>query len=150
MIGVIVVILIFLSFTVHGLVRNFAEWDGYYQRDYYRYSVNISGLEGKIVNGTTKILVPIPANSNGKLVSTPAQKEPGLSQKFVHEYISHTPPEYRKGPYFENTSESFDNRKIDGNWISCVVDTEDGCMLCFQTNASVLENIYLKDNIVAL
>lgn len=130
---------------LHAINQDLHDWRSRDVRSHYEYTVEIDGLEGKIVNGTTKILVPIPANSNGKLVPTPAQKEPGLSQKLFHKYITHTPAEM---PYFENTSESFDNRKIDGNWTSYIAETEDGYMLCFQTNASVLENIFLWDRIV--
>lgn len=148
LIGTFIIVLILIYVVLNGIFLNYHEWRSNDLRNNYVYTVQITGLEGQIVNETTKIVVPIPANINGSFVSVPAQKEPTLSQKFVHEYVLHTPLEYRKGPYFKNTTEAFDYRAIEGNWTSYVINTEEGFMLCFQTNESVLENIYLRDQIV--
>ncbi|WP_407355110.1 hypothetical protein [Methanolobus sp. WCC5] len=143
-----IVTLLFVGFVLHGIDAQLYEWRSDYERNNYVYVVQVTGLEGKVVNGTANIIVPIPANSDGLFVSTPTQKEPGISRKFLYEYVFNTPIDLQKGPYLENTTETFDNRSIDGNWSSYIVATEDGFMLSFQTNETLLENIYLKKLVV--
>ncbi|MDI9395408.1 MAG: hypothetical protein QM426_08350 [Euryarchaeota archaeon] len=128
---------------------NMREWRSDYRRYHYYYEVEINGLSGREVTGTTEILVPIPATKGGEFVITPSQKEPSFLKSLLQEYILHTPKSHRKGPYFENTTETLDNKSIRGNWTTFIAETEESRMLGFKTNDSVLNDISLQENVVA-
>ena len=93
-------------------------------------------------------MIPIPATKDGDFVTTPSQKEPSFAKKMLQEYVLHTPQRYRKGPYFENTTEALDNKSIRGNWTTFIAETEDGYMLGFKTNKSTLEDISFRETVV--
>ncbi len=123
-------------------------WREFGQRDYYGYSVDVKGLSGREAAGTTTVMVPIPATKDGKFVTTPSQKEPSFIQNLIYEYILHTPESKRKGPYFESTTETLNNKLIDGNWTTFVAETDEGYMLGFKTNESTLTDIYFSVGVV--
>jgi hypothetical protein len=66
----------------------------------------------------------------------------------MHE-INNWPEKYRKGPYFENATETFDNKTIAGNWTTFIAKTEKGYMLGFRTNETTLQDIYFNADFVA-
>ena len=49
----------------------------------------------------------------------------------MHE-INNWPKQYRKGPYFENATEIFDNKTIQGGWTTFIAETEKGYLLGFR------------------
>lgn len=139
-------ILVFV-FIANALYLNSLEWRSDDKRDSCYYSVNIGGLSGKEVTGTTIILVPIPATKEGQFLDPPSQQDLGFMQKLVHEYISHTPKSKQLGPTFENTSELLDN-KSSGIWKTFIEETDDGYMMGFRTNESTLDDISFGKTIV--
>lgn len=145
--GKLIFITLFLLFIlltglfIHALMLNANDWRERGQRYNYGYSVEVNGLSGKEVTGTTIIMVPIPATKDGEFVVPPPPKEPVLIQKLTDKYILHTPEECRNGPYFKNMTEIFDNKSIIGDWTTFVAQTEGGYMLGFRTNASTLKDI---------
>lgn len=124
---------------------NLKEWRSDDLRPHYEYSVKISGLSGNEALKTTKILVPIPATKEGVFATTPSQEDPSFFKKLLQEYVFHTPEKYRRGIYFKNTTESLDNRSLDGNWTTSIVDTNYGPMLEFRTNEPVLTDISFSE-----
>lgn len=143
--------LILLLTVLTGLFiieMNLREWRADELRPHYEYAVKISGLSGTEVLGTTKILVPIPATKEGVFAITPPQKEPSFFKSLLQKYIFHTPEKYIRGIYFENTTESLDNKSINGNWTTSIVNTKHGPMLEFRTNESVLTDISFSKIVV--
>lgn len=100
-------------------------WREPVQRYYYGYNVEVTGLSGNEVNGTTVVMVPIPASKEGKFFTPYTQKESNSI----------------KGPYFKNMTETFDNQQAIGNWTTFIAETEKGHMLGFRTNETKLEDI---------
>ncbi|MFZ3383349.1 MAG: hypothetical protein WA144_05435 [Candidatus Methanoperedens sp.] len=127
---------------------NMVLWRESGQRDKYGYFVSVTGLSGREATGTTTVMVPIPATKDGKFVTTPSQKEPSYIQNLIYEYVLHTPEIYRKGPYWENTTETLNNKLIDGNWTTVIAETDKGYMLGFKTNKSTLTDIYFSVGVV--
>lgn len=127
---------------------NMVLWREFGQRDTYGYFVDVKGLSGREATGTTTVMVPIPATKDGKFVTTPSQKEPSFIQNLIYEYILHTPVSYRKGPYWENTTETLNNKLINGNWTTFIAETDEGYMLGFKTNESTLTDIYFSVGVV--
>ncbi len=110
------------------------------QRYYFDYDIKVTGLSGKEVNGTTVIMVPIPASKEGKFF-TPFTQKPDLLQKFLLK-VTHKPEQNRVGPYFENMSEGLDTKEITkGKWVTFIAETDKGSMLGFRTNETKLEDI---------
>jgi len=124
------------------------DWRDRDQRYHCVYDVTVGGLSGRDVLGPTVIMVPIPATKEGKFFTPPAQKDPYFTQKLMHK-INNWPEQYRKGPYFENATELFDNKTINGNWTTFIAETEKGPMLGFRTNESRLQDISFSANFVA-
>lgn len=145
--SVLIVLLILLS-SLYIIEMNLRDWRSDDLRPHYEYSVEISGLSGKEVSGTTKILVPIPATKEGIFVTTPSQEDLSFLKQLLQEHVFHAPEKYKRGIYFENTTETFDNRSLDGNWTTSIVDTNYGPMLEFSTSESVLEDISFLDIVV--
>ncbi len=151
--GALIAILL-ISILVAGLFYyivvdlNMVLWREIGQRDNYGYSVYVTGLSGREATGTTTVMVPIPATKDGKFVTTPSQKEPSFIQNLIYEYILHTPESKRKGPYFENTTETLNNKLINGNWTTFIAETDEGYMLGFKTNESTLTDIYYGVGVV--
>ena len=143
----LILLLILLS-GLYVVEMNLRDWRSDDLRPHYEYSVQISGLSRNEVSGTTKILVPIPAKKEGIFVTTPSQEDPSFFKQLLQEHVFHTPEKYKRGIYFENTTETFDNRSLDGNWTTSIVDTKYGPMLEFRTNKSVLEDISFSDIVV--
>ena len=143
----LILLLILLS-GLYVVEMNLRDWKSDDLRPHYEYSVQISGLSGNEVSETTKILVPIPVTKEGIFVTTPSQEDPSFLKQFLQEHVFHTPERYKRGIYFENTTETFDNRSLDGNWTTSIVDTKYGPMLEFRTNESVLEDISFSDIVV--
>lgn len=137
----ICVFFIFLigSIFVHSIYMDAKDWRDPGQRYHCMYEVGVNGLSGKEVNGTTVIMVPIPASKEGKFFNPPVQKDPYFTQKLMHE-INNWPEEYRKGPYFENATEVFGSKEI-GNWTTFIAETDKGYMYGFRTNETRLEDI---------
>jgi len=149
----IIIFLIFIltaGLFVHTLILNAKDWREIGQRYNYGYSVQVEGLSGREVAGTTTIMVPIPATKDGKFVTTPPRKEPTLAQKLMHEYVLHTPEKFRKGPDLKNSTETLDNRFIIGNWTTFIAETDEGYMLGFKTNESILSDIDFGSEVVVV
>lgn len=146
----LVIILLFFIvaaslFVYIYLIADMNEWRNDNLRNNYNYRVEITGLSGRHAVGQTIVMVPIPATAKGKLVITTHQKEPSFAQKLSRLQY---PKNRQNGPYFENTTQALDNRTIDENWTTFITKTEDGYMLGFKTNESVLEDIYIRELVV--
>lgn len=137
-----------VSIFLHSGYMDSIDWRDRGQRYNCLYDVRVGGLSGRDVLGPTVIMVPIPATKEGKFFTPPIQKDPCFTQKLMHE-INNWPEQYRKGPYFENTTEIFDNKTIAGNWTTFIAETEKGYMLGFRTNESVLQDISFSTDFVA-
>jgi hypothetical protein len=124
------------------------DWRDRGQRYNCQYDVCVEGLSGRGVFGPTVIMVPIPVSKEGKFFTPPVQKEPYFTQKLMHE-ANNWPEQYRKGPYFENATETFDNKTIAGNWTTFIAKTEKGYMLGFRTNETTLHDIDFTADFVA-
>lgn len=59
------------------------------------------------------IAVPIPASKESKFFSPSTQNKPDFIQSFMYE-VEHVPEKDRRGPYFGNMTEIFDNKEIPG------------------------------------
>lgn len=141
-------VLLVMGIFVHAIYMDDHDWREHGQRYDCIYEVKVSGLTGREVQGTTIIMVPIPASKEGKFFTPPAQKDPYFTQKLMHEVLN-WPEQARKGPYFENATEIFDNQQeIIGNWIPFIAETKKGYMLGFRTNETRLEDIEFIDDIV--
>jgi hypothetical protein len=127
---------------------NLRDWRADELRPHYEYTVKISGLSGTEVSGTTEIIVPIPATKEGVFAITPSQEEPSFLKSLLQEHVFHTPEKYVRGIYFENTTESLDNKSLNGNWTTSIVNTKRGPMLEFRTNESVLADISFSKIVV--
>ncbi|AKB81888.1 hypothetical protein MSBR3_1310 [Methanosarcina barkeri 3] len=142
-------VLIIVSIFVHGIYRDQVDWRDDGQRYLCIYTVEVTGLSGREVQGTTVIMVPIPASKEGKFFTPPAQTDIYFSQKLTHKVFNWS-DQSGKGPYFENATEIFDNqREIIGNWIPFIAETEKGYMLGFRTNETKLEDIDYITSFVA-
>ena len=148
LIGVLLVFSLAGGLFLYIADMNMTLWREVGQRDYYGYTVDVRGLSGREVIGTTTIMVPIPATKDGIFITTPSQKEPSFIQNLIYEYFLHTPESKRKGPYFENTTEKFDNRLVIGNWTTFIAETDEGYMLGFKTNESTLTDISFGVSVV--
>ena len=126
-------------------IADMNEWRSDELRNNYNYEVRVTGLSGRHAVGQTIVMVPIPATSEGKLVITTHQKEPSFAQKLSR---LHYPKNRQNGPYFENTTPALDNRTIGGNWTTFITKTEDGYMLGFKTDESILEDIHIREFVV--
>lgn len=142
-------VLIIVGTFVHGIYRDQVDWRDDGQRYLCIYTVEVTGLSGREVEGTTVIMVPIPASKEGKFFTPPAQKDIYFSQKLTHKVFNWS-DKSGKGPYFENATEIFDNqREIIGNWIPFIAETDKGYMLGFRTNETRLEDIDYSTSFVA-
>jgi len=139
--------MLIIGLFMNGVHQNAIDWRSDDERNSCFYRIDVHGLSGKEVTGTTIIMVPIPATKDGQFLTPPSQKEPTFVQMLVHEYISHTPENKRKGPSFQNTVELFDNNSI-GIWNTFIAETDDGYMLGFKTDVSTLEDISFGKTIV--
>jgi len=137
-----------VSIFIHSIYMDSIDWRDRGQRYNCVYNVNVGGLSGREVLGSTVIMVPIPATKEGKFFTPPAQKDPCFTQKLMHE-INNWPERYRRGPYFENATEIFDNKTISGNWTTFIAETDKGHMLGFRTNDSRLQDISFSVDFVA-
>lgn len=142
-VGVIVI-----SICFHAIYMDSIDWRDRGQRYNCLYDVSVGGLSGRDVLGPTVIMIPIPTTKEGKFFTPPAQKNPCFTQKLMHE-INNWPEQYRKGPYFENSTEIFDNKTIAGNWTTFIAETEKGPMLGFRTSESRLQDISFSADFVA-
>ena len=142
-------VLIIVGIFIHGIYRDQVDWRDDGQRYLCIYNVEVTGLSGKKVQGTTLIMVPIPASKEGKFFTPPAQKDIYYSQKLTHKVFNWS-DQSGKGPYFENETEIFDTkREIIGNWIPFIAETDKGYMLGFRTNETKLEDIDYSTSFVA-
>lgn len=142
-------VLLIVGLFVHGIYMNEADWRNDGQKYQCLYSVKVMGLSGREVQGMTVIMVPIPASKEGKFFTPPTQKDPYFTQKLIHETFNWS-EQYRKGPYFRNMTEIFDNKEIDsGNWITFIAETEKGHMLGFKTNKTRLKDIDFGGSFIA-
>ena len=144
----ILIILFVGGIFAHAIYMDAKDWRDRSQRYYCIYKVSVGNLSGREVGGTTVVMVPIPATKEGKLFTPPAQKGPYFTQELMHE-INNWPEQYRKGPYFENATEVFDNKTINGNWTMFIAETDKGYMLGFRTNETRLEDISYSADFVA-
>ncbi|WP_196296957.1 hypothetical protein [Methanosarcina barkeri] len=145
----IFLILLVMGLFVHGIYMNEVDWRNDGQRYQCLYSVKVTGLSGREVQGMTVIMVPIPASKEGRFFTPPAQKDPYFTQKLIHKTFNWS-EQYHKGPYFRNMTEIFDNKEIDsGNWITFIAETEKGHMLGFKTNKTRLKDIDYITSFVA-
>jgi hypothetical protein len=132
----------------HAIYVDANDWRDSGQRYHCIYSIGIGGLDGREVEGTTVIMIPIPATKEGRFFTPPAQKDPYFTQELMHEILN-WPEQYRKGPYFENATEVFDNKTISGNWTTFIAETDKGYMYGFRTNETRLEDISFGREFVA-
>lgn len=144
----ILIILFVGGIFTHAIYMDAIDWRDRGQRYYCIYQVSVGNLSGREVEGTTVVMVPIPATKEGKLFTPPAQKDPYFTQELMHE-INNWPEKHRKGPYFENATEVFDNKTINGNWTTFIAETDKGYMLGFRTNETRLEDISYSADFVA-
>ncbi len=63
-----------MGIFVHGIYRDSVDWRDYGQRYLCDYDVKVTGLSGREVNGTTAIMVPIPASKEGKFFYSPCSE----------------------------------------------------------------------------
>ena len=141
---IIILLILIPASIVYFIGAVQGDWRSDGLRNHYTYSVDIRGLSGREAVGTTTVMVPIPATNDGDFVITPSQKDPSLIQNLTYEYILHTPESKRRGPYFANTTEALDDKIIEGvngYWTTFITKTDDGYMLGFKTNASILDDI---------
>jgi hypothetical protein len=124
------------------------EWRSDDLRPHYEYTVQTSGLSGKETSGITYIAVPIPATKKGTFAIAPSQKDPSIFKRFLQDNVFHTPNKYKRGIHFENTTEALDDKSIDGNWSTSIIDTAHGKTLLLQTNSTVLHDIYFSKLVV--
>ncbi|AKB54172.1 MULTISPECIES: hypothetical protein [Methanosarcina] len=141
-------IFLIMGIFVHGIYRDSVDWRDYGQRYLCDYDVKVTGLSGREVNGTTAIMVPIPASKEGKFFTPPVQKGIYFSQKRTHKVFDWSEEE-DKGPYFENATEIFDNKELCSDWISFIAETNKGYMLGFRTNETKLEDIDCGVSLIA-
>jgi len=123
------------------------------RRDAYIYDVMIEGLSGRVVEGTTTILVPIPATMDGEFAITPSQKELDFKTELLYKYIYRIPehgiPQYMEDPYLLSTTEQLDNKFIsNGEWITFIAQTEEGYMLGFESKDDILKDISFSVEVV--
>ncbi len=137
-----------MSMWFHAIYMDAKDWRDRSQHYNCLYDVRVGGLSGRDVLGPTVIMVPIPASKEGRFFTPPAQKDPYFTQELVHE-IENWPEKYRKGPYFENATETFDNKTTLGGWTTFIAETEKGYMLGFRTNESRIQDISFSANFVA-
>lgn len=52
--------LLIVGLFIHGIYLNEVDWRDDIRRYHFNYDVEVTGLSGKEVNGTTVIMVPIP------------------------------------------------------------------------------------------
>jgi hypothetical protein len=104
----ILIILFVGGIFAHAIYMDAKDWRDRGQRYYCIYKVGVGGLSGRVVEGTTEVMVPIPATKEGIFFTPPAQKDPYFTQELMHE-INNWPEQHRKGPYFEDMTEVFDN-----------------------------------------
>ncbi|QIB91630.1 hypothetical protein FQU78_11805 [Methanosarcina mazei] len=135
------------SIFAHAIYMDAKDWRSQAQRYHCIYNIGVSGLSGNEVSGTTVIMVPIPASKEGKFFNPPIQKDPYFTQDLMHEILNQ-PEQYRKGPYFENATEAFDNKER-GNWTTFIAETDKGYMYGFRTNETKLEDISFDREFVA-
>jgi len=142
----LLIIIFFVFFVMGSLLAYFLNYainkGAYYEREPYHcdYSISVTGLSGKEVNGTTMIMVPIPATKEGKFF-TPHTRKPDFIETLIYK-LKQVPVEDRKiGPYLRNMTETFDNKEIIGKWVTFIAETEKGPMLGFRTNETRLEDI---------
>lgn len=72
----------------HAIYMDAKDWREPAQRYHCIYVVGVGGLSGKEVNGTTVIMVPIPASKEGKFFTPPVQKDPYFTQNLMHEILN--------------------------------------------------------------
>jgi len=123
--AIVLWLLIFIIFATPHLWRE--PTDSYYSS----YNVKVTGLSGKEAQGTTVILVPIPASKDGNFFTPPSDKEPDFIRRLG------------------NMTETFDNKEIIGKWVTFIAKTEKGPMLGFRTNETWLEDINFDASFVA-
>lgn len=124
----LLIIFLVVGIFAHTIYMNAEDWRGPSRRYHCIYRVSVGGLSGREVVGTTVIMVPIPATKEGKFFTPPVQK---------------------KGPYFKNSTEVFDNKTISGNWTTFIAETDKGYMYGFMTNETELEDISFGREFVA-
>ncbi|WP_240664305.1 hypothetical protein [Methanosarcina sp. MSH10X1] len=137
-----------MSILFHSIYMDAKDWRDDGQRYLCFYEVEVTGLSGKDVPEPTVIMVPIPATKEGRFFTPPAQKDPYFTQELMHE-INNWPEKHRRGPYFENATEIFNNKTIPGGWTTFIAETEKGPMLGFRTNESRLQDISFSADFVA-
>jgi len=143
----IFLVLLIVGLFAHAIYMDQNDWREDTLRYNCGYTVSVTGLSGKEVQGTTVIMVPIPASKEGKFFTPPAQKDPYFTQKLMHEILN-WPEEDRKGPYFRNATEFFDDREAIGDWTTFIAETDKGYMLGFRTNETRLKDIEFGDSFV--
>ncbi|AAM03954.1 hypothetical protein [Methanosarcina acetivorans] len=134
-------ILLTVGTFVHGIYRDQVDWRNDVQRYHCFYHVRVTGLSGREVEGTTVIMVPIPASKEGKFFTPSPQKDIYFSQKLTH-IVFDWNDKSGKTPYFENMTEKFDNKVLCNHWTSFIVESDKGYMLEFRTNDTRLEDIH--------
>lgn len=142
-------VILIVGIFVHAIYMDLNDWREDTARYNCGYTVEVTGLSGREVNGTTVIMVPLPASKEGKFF-TPLVQEDTRTKKLLHKFFN-WPEQDLKGPYFhyQNMTELFDNKELSGNWISFITETDKGYMLGFRTNETRLEDIKFGNSFVA-
>ncbi len=142
-------VFLIIGIFAYAVCMDLKDWREDATRYYCRYDVEVTGLSGREVNGTTMIMIPIPASKEGKFF-TPATQKDTRTQKLLHIFFNWPEPD-RSGPYYhyQNIAELFDNKEIIGNWTTFIAETDKGYMLGFRTNETRLEDIHFGGSFVA-
>jgi hypothetical protein len=144
----ILFILLTVGVFVHGMYRDQVDWREDVTRYYCSYEVEVTGLSGREVEGTTVIMIPIPASKEGKFFTPSPQKDICFSQKLTHKVFDWA-DKSDKTPYFKNMTEIFDNKELCSHWTSFIAETDKGYMLEFRTNDTRLEDIHCGESLIA-
>lgn len=146
------IIFIFLIVVILiGIINYGINKEAYYESEPYHcyYSISVTGLSNKEVNGTTMIMTPIPASKEGKFF-TPHKRKHDFMQWLYYELHQVPEKDREYGPHLRNMTETFDSRYMaQGKWVNFIAETEKGPMLCFRTNETWLEDINFGASFVA-
>ena len=142
-------VLLIIGIFAYAVCMDLKDWREDATRYHCDYDVKVTGLSGREVNGTTMIMVPIPASKEGKFF-TPATQKDTRTLKLLHIFFNWPEP-YRSCPYYhyQNMTELVDNKEIIGNWTTFIAETDKGYMLGFRTNETKLEDINFGGSFVA-
>lgn len=145
----ILFVLLIVGIFTHAIIMDLKDW----REDGTRYQcgsdIRVTGLSGREVEGTTMIMVPIPASKEGRFFTPYVQKDT-RTHKLLCKYFNWPEKDPSESyPLYKNMTELVNNRHLNGNWISFIAETEKGYMIGFKTNETRLEDIQFSVDFVA-